>query len=231
MRRRLDGLEIAPESLDAILVSHEHGDHCRGLAPLARRCKIPVYLHHQTLNVLPELHNLPDLRLFDTGDTLMLGDVCISPFATTHDAVAPVGYTIEGAEGKVGIATDLGLATRLVTDRLQGCRALVLETNHDEQLLRDGPYPWPLKQRIRSRHGHLSNTEAAELLQLVLWEGLEALFLAHMSETNNRPELALGVIGRVLGDFPGRPPQVIVGHQHRISACFSCQPSLPTEKR
>ena len=116
-------------------------------------------------------------------------DLKMSAFPITHDAAAPVGYVIETDEGKIGIATDLGIATRLVTQRLQDCRVLILESNHDEEMLRDGPYPWPLKQRIRSQHGHLSNTAAARLLADLLGSGLEAVFLAHLSETNNLPSL------------------------------------------
>ena len=133
-------------------------------------------------------------------------------------------YVIETSEGKVGIATDLGLATRLVAERLKGCRVLILEANHDEEMLRDGPYPWPLKQRIRSNHGHLSNTASAQLLQGLLWEGLEAVFLAHLSEVNNRPGLAESCAAEVLARQNLCRPQIILGCQGEPSACFRTTP-------
>ena len=220
IQARLGLLGVHAGELDAILVSHEHGDHCRGLAVLAKRHRLPVYVHPQTRQQLPELQALPQVHAFATGQPFFLGALEIQAFATTHDAVASVGYTLQGAEGKIGHATDLGMATRLVTDHLQQCRALILETNHDEALLRDGPYPWPLKQRIRSRHGHLSNTDAAVLLKDVAWPGLEAVFLAHLSETNNHPDLALAALQEALRDPLGPAPQLILGYQDRISHCF-----------
>ncbi|MCD6580270.1 MAG: MBL fold metallo-hydrolase, partial [Desulfuromusa sp.] len=146
-------------------------------------------------------------------------NLLISPFSTTHDAVNPVGFTIESNEGKIGFATDLGMPTRLVADQLKECRVLVLEANHDEQMLQDGPYPWNLKQRIRSRHGHLSNRESCSLLEEVCWSGLEALFLAHLSEENNCPDLAEQSFRKTLTDC-GHDPEIIVGRQSRASFCF-----------
>jgi phosphoribosyl 1,2-cyclic phosphodiesterase len=138
----------------------------------------------------------------------------------THDAVAPVGYLIETAKGKIGVATDLGIATRLVRERLKGCRVLVLEANHDPELLRDGPYPWPLKQRIRGHHGHLSNEDCAELLGEVLCDRLEAVFLAHLSLENNRPELARSAVSTVLSGQNLCAPRVVVGRQDEAGVCL-----------
>jgi phosphoribosyl 1,2-cyclic phosphodiesterase len=131
-----------------------------------------------------------------------------------------VGFAIETAEGKIGVATDLGIATRLVYERLQDCRVLVLESNHDEEMLRDGPYPWPLKQRIRSQHGHLSNSASAELLSGLLSAKLEALFLAHLSEQNNLPELARREARMVLDRQHACAPQLYVGCQEQATVCF-----------
>jgi phosphoribosyl 1,2-cyclic phosphodiesterase len=128
--------------------------------------------------------------------------------------LAPVGFTFSGELGKVGVATDLGVVTRLVTECLQGCRALVVETNHDEEMLRDGPYPWQLKQRVRSHHGHLSNNAGGQLLQDVVWPGLEAVFLGHLSDTNNRPELALQAATGVLAKQNVCAPEVLIGKQN-----------------
>jgi len=217
---RLRMIGVDPDALDAILVSHEHRDHCRGLGPMARRHKLPVYLHPEALLALPGLGKVEFLREFVDGATWSFRDLQVTAMPLTHDAAAPVGFVVESAEGKVGIATDLGIATRLVADRLQGCRALVLEANHDEELLRDGPYPWPLKQRIRSNHGHLSNTASADLLESLLWDGLEAVFLAHLSETNNLPQLALNCARQVLDCQNGCRPELVVGGPAAPSRCL-----------
>lgn len=221
LTRRLSGIGVAAEALDALLVSHEHSDHCRGLGPMARRYALPVYLHPETRRALPRLGVIADHREFEVGDRFTLRNVEVQTFPLTHDAAAPVGYTVESAEGKIGIATDLGIATRLVAERLRGCRVLILEANHDEEMLRDGPYPWPLKQRIRSNHGHLSNPASAELLRGLLWDGLEAVFLAHLSETNNTPALAEQSAREVLDHQTICQPQLIIGRQAEASVCFS----------
>ncbi|SHJ55936.1 Phosphoribosyl 1,2-cyclic phosphodiesterase [Malonomonas rubra DSM 5091] len=219
IEKRLASLELAGEDLDAILVTHEHHDHVGGVGPLARRFDLPVYIDQQTHAALPKLGKIARLELFDAGDTFSFRDLEISSFSTTHDAINPVGYVIESDEGKVGYATDLGMSTRLVSDQLKACRVLILEANHDEQMLLDGPYPWPLKQRIRSRHGHLSNNESRRLLEDVNWSGLEALFLAHLSEENNCPDLVAETFRQFMLQS-GHTPEIIVGRQHQASSCF-----------
>ena len=141
----------------------------------------------------------------------------IDPFPITHDASDPVGFVIDCKDGRIGIATDLGIATRLVKDKLQGSRLLVLESNHDEEMLLNGPYPWHLKQRIKSRHGHLSNNDSAELLDELLHPGLEGIFLAHLSETNNDPAVALRVTASLINSQNCCEPRLVVGEQHRVS--------------
>lgn len=219
IERRLETLELGGDDLHAILVTHEHHDHVGGVGPLARRYNLPVYVDHQTHAALPKLGKIEDLQLFTAGDSFSFRDLSISSFSTTHDAINPVGYVIESTEGKVGYATDLGMSTRLVTEQLKECRVLVLEANHDEQMLLDGPYPWPLKQRIRSRHGHLSNNESRRLLEDISWQGLEALFLAHLSEENNCPDLVAETFKQLMQQN-GHNPQIIVGRQSQASSCF-----------
>jgi phosphoribosyl 1,2-cyclic phosphodiesterase len=221
LRRRLGGIGVAADDLHAILVTHEHGDHCRGVGVMARRHRIPVYLHPATHCALPLLGAVPELREFEVGQPFAVRDMHIYPYQVTHDAAAPVGFTIDTPEGKIGLATDLGLATRLVAEQLKECRVLVLESNHDEQLLLDGPYPWHLKQRIRGQHGHLSNTAAAQLLAGLLWEGMESVFLAHLSEVNNQPALAENAARQVIAGQNVCQPSVFVGCQEQISFCVN----------
>ncbi|MEJ2471693.1 MAG: MBL fold metallo-hydrolase [Desulfuromonadales bacterium] len=219
IRQRLAQVGIDSGSITALLVTHEHSDHIRGLGPLVRQLDLPVYLQTDLARALPDVGKSSCVHEFADGETFTVQDVSIRPFAVTHDALTPVGFVISDATGKLGIATDLGVVTRLVTDCLQGCQTLVIETNHDEAMLRDGPYPWTLKQRVRSNHGHLSNSAGSTLLQDLLWPGLETVFLGHLSETNNRPELALAAVNRVLAGQSICAPQVLVGEQHRVVRC------------
>jgi phosphoribosyl 1,2-cyclic phosphodiesterase len=217
--RRLEQIGVEADSLDAVFVTHEHSDHCRGLGPLSRRHKLPIFFHPATHAAIDKLGSVEE-RFFDIGETVEFQDLQVLPFPITHDAAAPVGFVVETREGKIGVATDMGIATRLVQQNLRQCRVLVVETNHDEEMLRDGPYPWPLKQRIRSNHGHLSNVDGARLLQQVLWDGLDAVFLAHLSETNNTPQLAQHCVQRVLEAQNMCQPQMITGAPHVVSRCF-----------
>ena len=213
LRKRLELIGVDPESLNALLITHEHTDHVRGLGPLVRQLNLPVYLQTDLAQKLSDVGKPECVHEFAEGEDFIVNDLTIRPFAITHDSLAPVGFTLSGEKGKVGVATDLGIATRLVSECLQECRALVLETNHDEELLRDGPYPWFLKQRVRGTHGHLSNIAGGSLLQSLLWEGLETVFLGHLSETNNRPELALEAVNHVLNKQNVCAPEVLVGKQ------------------
>ncbi|NOQ51932.1 MAG: MBL fold metallo-hydrolase [Desulfuromonadaceae bacterium] len=217
--RRLATLGLSGEDLHAILVTHEHHDHVGGIGPLARRYGLPVHIEQQTHAALPKLGKIDHLQRFTAGDQFAFRDLTINTFSTTHDAVNPVGFVIHSSEGKVGFATDLGIPTRLVADHLQQCRVLVVEANHDDQMLLDGPYPWHLKQRIKGRHGHLSNVETRRLLQDVSWPGLEALFLAHLSEENNCPDMVSELFHQTMLEY-GHRPQIIVGSQHQVSSCF-----------
>lgn len=219
--RRLALAGVTPDSLDAVLVTHEHIDHVRGLGLLSRRYHLPVFLHHAVAAVLADNQKPAHLVEFEAGAEMLVGEVVVRAFPVTHDAEAPVGFSVTGSSGKVGIVTDLGIATRLVADELRGCRSLVLEANHDEELLRDGPYPWPLKQRIRGNHGHLSNRDSAALLEKLCWDGLESVLLAHLSETNNRPALARALAGEVLDRQGCCRPQLLVGSQESLTGWSS----------
>ena len=222
LKERLAAIQVDATQLDVILVSHEHSDHCRGLGPIARGLKLPVCIDPASLTALGnKLGPLPSVREFAAGDVIDFRDLRIETIPLTHDAAATAGFVIESREGRIGVATDLGIATRLVVQRLQRCRALVIEFNHDETLLRDGPYPWHLKQRIRSQHGHLSNTAGAELLDALLWEGLEAVFLGHLSETNNTPQHALHAARTTVDRQSCCAPALILGRQEIATTCIS----------
>ena len=214
---RLSCIGVDPETLDAILITHEHSDHVRGVGVLARRLKIPVLGASRMLQAAQHVIGKAQLIEFDPGTPFVFKGLSIDPFPVTHDACDPVGFRIEGGEGCIGFATDLGIATRLTQDKLKGCRALVLEFNHDEKMLQDGPYPWHLKQRIRSRHGHLSNAEGACLLEELLHPGLQGVFLSHLSEVNNDPALAMAAARRPLGAQNICGPDLFLGCQHLAS--------------
>lgn len=222
LKERLAMIQVEVSQLDAILISHEHSDHCRGLGPIARGLKLPVCIDPVSLGALGNrMGSLPFVREFSAGDVINFRDLRIETIPLTHDAAATTGFVIESREGRIGVATDLGIATRLVAQRLQKCRALILEFNHDEILLRDGPYPWHLKQRIRSQHGHLSNEAGAELLDSLLWDGLEAVFLGHLSETNNTPQHALRAACNIVDRQSCCAPQLVLGRQEIPSFCIS----------
>ncbi len=225
--RRLREIDLCADDLDAVLVTHEHHDHVTGIGPLARRHKTPVYIVPETAAAITRLGPIEDLRYFSAGESFTLHNLEITSFSTTHDAVDPVGFVIDCDEGRIGYATDLGLSTRLVVNCLERSRILVLETNHDEQMLIDGPYPWSVKQRIQSRLGHLSNRDAAELLQQLAWDGLEAIFLAHLSGENNHPDLAHQEISQCLAATPGCDPQIFFGQQAEVSHDFFATVSEP----
>lgn len=219
--RRLEERGIDPATLDAILLTHEHADHLAGVGILSRRYKIPAYVSSGAVGAIARSCAKADLVEFESGSRFTFRDLQIDPFPVTHDAADPVGFTVESGEGKLGVATDLGIATRLVKDKLAGCRALVLESNHDEAMLLDGPYPWHLKQRIRSRYGHLSNAESVDLLRDVMHDRLEGLFLAHLSEVNNHPDKARSATVDYLGSQNVSHPRLIVGSQSQASELLS----------
>ena len=199
LERRLDKSPVTASRLDGILISHEHIDHVRGLGVMSRRHRLPVYLNRGTLDGLPStVGEIGKPRIFTTGTSFKINDLTIHPFTVPHDAAECVGFVIESGQSRVGICTDLGYPTHLVRERLKECDCLVLEFNHDPQMLLDGPYPYPVKQRIKSRHGHLSNREAAELLAELHHERLRAVAMAHMSQTNNRPDLVHAELERLL---------------------------------
>jgi len=189
--QRLQLAGVAPGSIDWILLSHEHGDHVRGVERFSRLHRVPVVSSLATLEAMDlSWKQLASWSPLPEAGRLDLGGVEVEPFPVPHDAASPVGFVLHGEGLRVGLATDLGHATALVRQRLRGCHVLVIESNHDDEMLLNGPYPWHLKQRVAGRQGHLSNAEAAALLREVVDDTCQAVVLAHLSEKNNRPALA-----------------------------------------
>lgn len=189
------GHDIA--ALSGIFITHEHSDHINGLATLTQKYGIPVYSRPDTFRAMSCYKDLPLECINPIIDQIRLERVTVRAFSIPHDAADPVGYVIQGSSRCV-VATDMGFVDAGIQAMLEGAQVMVLETNHDVELLRNGSYPWNLKQRILGRRGHLSNMEAAMTVAR-LKQRPKKLFLAHLSEANNRPELALGTVQQVLG--------------------------------
>ncbi len=202
MDGRLTALGISPGAIDAIVVTHDHGDHTRGAGVFARRHGTAVFLTGPTRDACRSVFKgTEDLRVYRAGFPFAVGNLEVSPFLTLHDARDPVAVSIQDRSTglKLGVATDLGRPTAQVRHALSGCDLLVLEANHDPGLLHQSAYPLPVKSRIASGHGHLSNEAAAQLAIELLHPGLAGIILAHLSAECNRPELARSVIGDALG--------------------------------
>lgn len=205
IERRLKSKGLYPDDLDAILVSHEHADHIHSVGVLSRRFNLPVFISKQTGKAASsQIGNVRDIVNFESGISFFINTLTIHPFSTSHDAEDPVGFTINRDNTKIGIATDLGIATSMVKEHLKDCSLLILEANHDTDMLINGPYPWELKQRIKNRTGHLSNEESRNLLKDVQHDRLKHVILAHISETNNTPEKALNAVGPALTNLNSR---------------------------
>lgn len=188
--RRLALIGEDPAALDAILISHEHSDHVGGLARLAKKLDIPVYISWLTAPAIDWMGYTPKLEQFLAGTTLTVGDIEIDTFTIPHDAIDPVGFCFRAQGVKFGLATDLGYVTDSIRFHLRGADLLLLESNHDLDMLKVGPYPWSVKQRVMSRVGHLSNDSACDFILRDFESGAAALILGHLSEHNNHPEIA-----------------------------------------
>ena len=201
LERRLAEVGVEPDSLTGLLITHDHSDHTRGMGVAARRWGLPLYLTERTRVACRRLlDGTEDVRTWASDRPVDIGGLVVTPFLTVHDAVDPIAVTVtEAATGdKLGIATDLGRATATVRHALHACHLLVLESNHDEVLLRECDYPWSVKARIGGSHGHLSNRAAAELMSELFHAELCAVILAHLSERANDPILAKEVVGETL---------------------------------
>ena len=212
--RRLEQIGIKPSSLSAIIITHEHLDHVKGAGALSRRYDLPLYINHDTfLNAQKTLGKISRPMIVQTGEALEINNLVVETFTKCHDAADPIGLIVSVDGIRIGVATDLGRSTRLVEDRLRGCRALILEFNHDTVMLDEGPYPLFLKKRIKGRDGHLSNDQAGDLLETVCNKGLGHLVLAHLSEINNSPDIAYQRAAEVLTGCGIKTTEVLVSCQ------------------
>lgn len=236
---RLRGKGIDPQTIEAVLVTHEHSDHVCGIRVFTSSFQIPVYTTIAALRTSTELQSVEPhlLRSFVPGEPFLFGDLCIEPMSISHDAADPVAFRIEtlGTQSSLSmrdvtsrsmaIVTDLGVATQLIQERIRGVSALVLESNHDIGLLENCSYPWSLKQRIRSRTGHLSNCEAKTLLEELYRSGhgrLEFLIGAHISEQSNTKERALDSLAELWDEHATwERPHMMVANPYAASDVFN----------
>lgn len=220
MERRIQEAGLNPSDVNLLLLTHEHADHIRGAGILSRRFNWPVYATEGTLStpcgqIKPVGENAHLAQVFPAGDTLTVGALTITSFSISHDASDPVGYVFRANGHRLALAADLGQATRLVLQRMTDVDALILESNHCPEMLRNGHYPLWLQRRIRGTQGHLSNEEAGEVVRRVHHGGLRYLVLAHLSENNNSPQRAYSLMRATLDEL-GAACDLRVGMQHRI---------------
>ena len=223
---RLEQCGVSPEQLEGVLLTHEHGDHVCGLEVLCRKLDIPIYANSQTAEAVRcpagagfDRHR--NWRIFRTGAEFKICDVIVQTFPVPHDAVDPVGFAFYAGSSGLGFITDLGYATKMIVERLRGVHTLVIETNHDEKLLQNDTHrPWPVKQRIQSRHGHLSNSAAATVIEELLPGKIDRVVLGHLSRDCNTPELATRTVREALEKIGKIDIELFCASQSAVSPRF-----------
>ena len=218
---RLESIGEDIRSLDAVVISHEHSDHVQGLEILARRTGVKVYATQPTRSVLTWKKTEPEeFVAFEAGRGFAIGDLDIEPFTVSHDAIDPVGFCVRSANRKLSIVTDLGYVTDSVRYHLADSDMLVLESNHDLEMLKSGPYPWDLKQRVMSRDGHLSNSAVAEYLSSDWDRRSRRIVLAHLSSNNNHPAIAEMDARDALDSVGASATEVFIASQSEPTTVF-----------
>jgi phosphoribosyl 1,2-cyclic phosphodiesterase len=216
---RMAAIGEDPERLDAILVTHEHTDHVNGLPAIGRKLRAPVFLTHLAAPMIDWCGEAPPIERFQAGTRFTIGDLEIQSFTIPHDAVDPLGFTVASQGLKVGLAMDLGYLPESVKFHLRACQLIVLEANHDLDMLKVGPYPWSVKQRVMGRRGHLSNDLVGEFILNDLDSGMHTLVLGHLSEHNNHPEIVRLVANMAL-QRRGVETKLVVAEPRRRSEVF-----------
>ena len=226
LTRRLAEIGEKPEDLDAVVVTHEHSDHVSGLARLLRaRIKrkkpLPVFVSRLTAPVIDwEELEAPPIEHFQAGSGWMIGNIAVQSFTIPHDAIDPVGFCFHAEGIKVGVATDLGYMPDSIRVHLRRVQILLLESNHDLEMLKVGPYPWSVKQRVMGRNGHLSNSHTCDYLEADLDSGVQTLILGHLSEHNNHPEIVRMGAEQSL-QLRGVSPRLVIAEQKRQTEVFA----------
>ncbi len=218
---RLGAIGERADASNALIISHEHTDHITGLKSLALDLKVPIYISRATREAIRWDAEIDSFEHFVPGEKFVVGDIEVTPFSIPHDAADPVAFTFETQGIKVGVVTDLGYVPEVVKQRVRGCHCLVFESNHDLEMLKVGPYPWFVKQRLMSRHGHLSNRTTAEFLCVDYDGQAQVLVLAHLSEINNHPEIARLTALEALGNRSnGGAPELHLASQSTPTPVF-----------
>ncbi len=199
LKERLAEIAVEIEQIDAVMITHEHIDHVKGLEMIAKKLDIPIFCNSDTAKAICQTMDIrPKFKIFSTGESFSFGDLEIQPFSIQHDTLDPVAFTVKAEGKKFGICTDLGFATKLVEMHLKECDYIYLEANHEEEMVHASSRPMVYKQRVLSRQGHLSNRAAGELLLNVHHEGLKHVYLAHLSLECNNPATALKTVTEIL---------------------------------
>jgi len=222
LTQRLAAIGESADDLDAILVSHEHSDHIKGLRTLLKKQKrpTPVYLTARTAGELEWGEPNTAVEMFEAGAQLTIGDLEVDTFTTPHDAIDPVGFCFKAGGYKIAHVTDLGYLTESIKHRIHGADMLILESNHDLDMLKVGPYPWFVKQRVMSRVGHLSNEAVSEYVTSGFDPATRILVLAHLSGNNNHPEVARMFAGDALEKRGASETRLLVAQQDEPSEVF-----------
>lgn len=216
-KERLSSLHVNIEEIDAVVITHEHSDHIRGLETLSKHMDLPILANSDTAKAICDIVGArPRFKIFSTGETFEFGDISFHPFSVQHDTVDPVAFTVVIDDVKIGICTDLGFATSLVKMHLKECDYLYLESNHEPSMVYASSRPQIYKQRVLSRQGHLSNQSCAELLREVYHKDLKRVYLAHLSEECNHPQKALDLSKELLKPHLERL-SIMIAHQDKVS--------------
>lgn len=214
-----------PESIEAILVTHEHSDHVKGVGVFSRKFDVPVYANAKTWEAMAKkVGNISEknIRIIDKNE-FYIGNVCAAPFSLSHDAVDPVGYAVMAGNKKIGVLTDTGKVTSQMLGILEGASVVLLESNHDIEMLQNGMYPYYLKKRILSTKGHLSNMDAGSISIELLKKGVRGILLGHISSQNNHKQLAYDTVSQILeeaGAKVGRDIALMAARRKSVTGLF-----------